>query len=97
MKKILQKLTVNHDIQKMNLYLIRCGYAGNFFTIYTPMLCDSLSVKKNLSKFHKNILISETNKQVRIRFGKTSYCKQLLERHTDTDTDRHTHTQCVDH
>ena len=36
MKKILQKLTVNHDIQKMNLYLNRCGHAGNFFTIYTP-------------------------------------------------------------
>ena len=50
--------------------------------------------KKICQKFIKHILISETNNQVRIRFGKTSYCKQLLERHTDTDPDTHPHTMC---
>ena len=39
----------------------------------------------------KNILISGTNHQVRIRFCKTSSCKQLLEKNTHTHT--HTHTQ----
>ena len=47
--------------------------------------------KKICQNSIKNILISETNNQVKIRFGKTSYCKQLLERHTHTHTHTHTH------
>ena len=48
--------------------------------------------KKICQNSIKNVLISETNNQVKLRFGKSSYCKQLLERHTHT----HTHTQFVD-
>ena len=95
MKKILKELTVNHDIQKMNLYLNRCGYAGNFFTIYIHLsYLIHLVSKKICQNSIKNILISETNNPVRTRFGKTSYCKQLLERNTHTHTHTHTHTIC---
>ena len=41
----------------------------------------------------KNILISGTNNQVKIRFCKSSYCKQLLEKNTHTHTHTHTHRE----